>query len=113
MSATAYGIVENAAVFRGMVAKELSHISVLLRSNSGAVALSNVSYCIRISENRILEGKTDKDGLICHKNIPAGDYLLELNGVKTDVYVPTLPRSIERCAIRVPGNFLFSENQEV
>lgn len=86
-----------------------SHISVLLRSNSGAVPLAGFSYQIRVDDRLVLEGKTDKDGLIQHFNVPPGDYPLQLNGSTVDTLVHTSPLSIERCALRVCDFLLFPE----
>src|ERR1700722_655356 len=86
-----------------------SHISVLLRSNSGAVPLANLSYRIRIDDDQVLEGQTDKDGLIQHPVVPPGDYPLELNGVTVDTLVNTLPEHLERCPLRIPDYLLFEE----
>jgi hypothetical protein len=86
-----------------------SHISVLLRSNSGAVPLVNLSYRIRIDDDKVLEGKTDEDGLIQHPDVPPGDYPLELGGKKVDTLVHTLPEHIERCPLRIPDYLLFDD----
>jgi hypothetical protein len=86
-----------------------SHISVLLRSNSGAVPLANLKYSVALEDGRALEGTTDKDGLIQHDDVPPGDYELTLDGKKADVLLPTLPRYIERRTTRVPNHFLFDE----
>ena len=87
----------------------LSHISVLLRSNSGAMPLANMPYKIQIGEARVLQGKTDKDGLIEHDHIPPGDYELELNGQRTSALVPTLPLHLEKRSLRVAEFFLFDD----
>jgi hypothetical protein len=89
--------------------ESLSHISVLLRSNSGAVALANLPYRIQIGEARVLKGTTDKDGLVEHDHIPPGDYPIELEGKPMDTLVPTLPLHLSRCELRVPDFFLFQE----
>ena len=87
----------------------LSHISVLLRSNSGAMPLAQRVYRIRLGNGRVLEGKTDENGLIAHANISPGDYPIELDGVTVDTLVPTLPGHLENCVLRVPDVFLFEE----
>jgi hypothetical protein len=79
----------------------LVHISVLLRSNSGAVALSNKQYRIQLDEGRVLEGTTDDDGLVSHDEVPPGDWPLELDDRDTGTRVPTAPRSMERIPLRV------------
>lgn len=86
-----------------------SHISVLLRSNSGAVPLAKVNYKIKVNEGRTLTGVTDKNGLIKHSHIPPGDYPIELEGKPMDTLVPTLPVHIAPCELRVPDFFLFDE----
>jgi hypothetical protein len=88
----------------------LSHISVLLHSNSGAVPLSDCAYRIYINESRILEGKTDKDGFVYHPNVPPGDYRMEIEGLEGDILVPTQPTHIARRITRVPGYFLFEDS---
>jgi len=90
----------------------LSHISVLLRSNSGAVPLSNLAYRIHISESKILEGKTDKEGLVHHSNIPPGDYRMKIEGFEDEILVSTLPTHIVRRITRVPDYFLFEKGSE-
>lgn len=86
-----------------------SHISVLLRSNSGAVPLADVEYSVTLEDGRVLKGKTDKEGLIQHEDVPPGDYELELKGEKAEALVPTLPRHLERRTLRIPNLFLFDE----
>jgi hypothetical protein len=87
----------------------LSHISLLLRSNSGSVPVSGKKYRIRISDKRILEGTTDDEGLVSHTLVPPGDYPLELEGLEGELIVPTLPTHLTRRATRVPGFFLESQ----
>ena len=89
-----------------------SHISVLLRSNSGAVSLAGLPYRIIVDESLEFNGKTDEDGLIEHPHVPPGDYPLELNGVRIDTLVHTQPLHIERCALRVPDFRLFDDQDE-
>lgn len=88
---------------------KLAHISVLLRSNSGAIPLSNRSYKLFIRGKEI-EGTTDEDGLIEHSKIPPGDYEIEIEGLEGRMLMPTLPNHISRCPLRVTGFFLFEEN---
>lgn len=83
------------------VEAELSHLSLLLRSNSGAVPLSNLPYRIEIASDWTIEGTTDDEGFLEHPDIPPGDYKLEIEGVQ--VLVPTLPIHIARRVQRVPG----------
>jgi len=90
------------AILRGV------HISVLLRSNSGAVPLADLAY--KIFADRVLEGKTDKDGLIQHDSVPPGDYELELDGKKVTTLVPTLPRRFSRRTLRIDDFFLLDDS---
>lgn len=83
------------------------HISVLLRSNSGAMALADRPYRIRLDDGRILGGRTDQDGLIIHTNVPPGDYPLELDCEETGTLVPTSPTNVERIPLRVINKMLF------
>ena len=59
-----------------------SQISVLLRSNSGCVVLSDRPYRIDV-DGAVHEGVTDADGLANAKEILSGDYPLEVEGIKT------------------------------
>jgi hypothetical protein len=86
-----------------------SHISVLLRSNSGAVPLTEIPYRIILEDGLPLEGKTGTEGLIQHEDVPPGDYELELKGEKVEVLVPTLPKHMDRRTLRVPNFFLFDD----
>jgi hypothetical protein len=89
------------AILRGV------HISVLLRSNSGAVPLAGLPY--KIFADRVLEGTTDKDGLIQHDSVPPGDYELELDGKKVKTLVPTLPRQFGKRTLRIDDFFLLHD----
>ena len=71
--------------------------------------LADLPYKIQIGEARVLQGKTDKDGLIDHDHIPPGDYELELNGRKTSTLVPTSPNHLEKRSLRVGEFFLFDD----
>lgn len=84
----------------------VSHISVLLRSNSGAVPLARRKYTIKINERRTLRGTTDQDGLCFHPNVPPGDYPLVVEGVETGALIPTLPKNMTRRLTRVPLFYL-------
>ncbi len=95
----------------------LSHISLLLRSNSGAVPVAGKKYRIRVSDKRILEGTTDQEGLVAHSLVPPGEYPMEIDGLVGELIVPTLPTHLTRRATRVAGFFLetnhFAEVQVV
>ncbi len=84
----------------------LSHISLLLHSNSGSVPVAGTKYNIRINDKRLLQGTTDDEGLVSHPLIPPGDYPLELEGLDGALIVPTLPLHLVRRVTRVPGFFL-------
>jgi outer membrane protein OmpA-like peptidoglycan-associated protein len=60
-------------------------VSVILMSNSGNVVLSNRKYELRIENGPVLEGKTDADGFLEHKNLPAGDHTLVVDGCESRV----------------------------
>ncbi|MDI6766169.1 MAG: hypothetical protein QME52_05035 [Bacteroidota bacterium] len=87
---------------------KLSHISLLLRSNSGAVPIANKSYRIHLPNNCVVEGRTDENGLIEYQNIPPGDYRLDIEGGFSTV-IPSTPQHITRCIMRIPEYFLFQE----
>ncbi len=87
---------------------KLSHISLLLKSNSGAVPIANKSYRIHLPNNCVVEGRTDGDGLIECQNVPPGDYRLDIEGSFSTV-IPSTPTHIIRCLIRIPDYLLFQE----
>lgn len=91
---------------------KLSHISVLLRSNSGAVPLANRAYKIFLKGGKELQGTTDEDGLVYHSKVPPGDYLMEIEGLGHRIEVPTMPPHIVRRPIRVNSFFLFPEEDK-
>lgn len=84
----------------------LSHLSLLLRSNSGSYPIKNHPYRIQTGEGE-LRGTTDEDGFLCHKNVPPGDYALTIDGIEGVTLVPTLPLDIERREIRIDGYYLY------
>lgn len=107
------GVTRGKVVLTGEIKKRIpGHISLLLRSNSGAVPLQNLSYRIRISESRILEGKTDEDGLVSHPDIPFGDYPLEIEGLEGSVLIPAISQQHLRRLTRIPGYYLYEEGGE-
>jgi len=83
-----------------------THISVLLRSNSGAIPIANRSYRILIGD-RVLEGTTDENGLVYHPNVPPGDHPMIVEGAGEPFLVSALPTCIVRSPVRAPGLFLF------
>jgi hypothetical protein len=108
-----YQRLADASPCEGVLRLTDSHISVLLRSNSGAVPLANLPYRIQVDGNLVLQGKTDKDGLIEHRRVPPGDYPLQLNQADTKTLVHTQPLNIERCPLRIPDFHLFKDTNDV
>jgi len=88
-----------------------THISVLLRSNSGAVPIANRSYRILVGD-RVLEGTTDENGLIAHPGVPPGDYPMFVDGCEEQILVSTLPTCVTRSPVRGPGLFLYAEEED-
>ena len=60
----------------------LSQVNYLLRSNSGSIALTNMSYTLDV-DGRIIEGKTDDNGLVHANRLPPGDFTLTMNDKTT------------------------------
>ncbi|MCI0329970.1 MAG: OmpA family protein [candidate division Zixibacteria bacterium] len=89
-----------------------SHISVLLRSNSGAVPLAGRAYRIFLDHGTVVAGKTDQEGLVLHRNVPPGDYPLEIEGLKFETLVPTLPVNVEQRTLRVKEFYLFKDTEK-
>ncbi len=87
-----------------------SQISIVLRSNSGAVPLAKLPYRLVTEDGPDLAGTTDKNGLIAHPHVAPGDYVLVLNGTTTDIAIPTVPQDIKRVPLRVPDAVLFTTN---
>lgn len=85
------------------------HISLILYSNSGGMALKNKEYRIVIDENRALSGNTDCDGFLHHDNVPSGDFRLILDNGQYETKIPSLPIDQERYPVRLPGYFLLHE----
>ena len=83
------------------------HIAVLLRSNSGCVALAGRKYKLTITPDKVLEGTTDEDGLVLHPDIPPGEYSLEIDGYTT--FVPATRSFREPREHQVNGYFLFQD----
>ena len=87
-----------------------AHISVMLRSNSGAVPIASAKCRVFLDDGRVLEGQTDADGFIQHEDVPPGDYELEVNGKKVGPLVPTIPKHLDRRILRLPEFFLFDDH---
>lgn len=87
-----------------------AHISLLLRSNSGAAPLVKVSYKIHLGGGQVLTGTTDEEGFLSHAGVPPGDYKMEIEGFESDILVPTVPLHIERRLTRIGGAFLMPES---
>jgi len=82
----------------------LSNISAVLHSNSGLVPLAARNYTLRHENGTVLNGKTDAEGYLEHRDVTVGDYVLEIDGIKS--YVPTVSNPSERLPIRVRGYYL-------
>ena len=83
---------------------ELSNISALLFSNSGLVPLAKRPYELRHPDGTVLTGTTDPDGYLEHRDVPVGDYALEVDGIAGSV--PTVRDPKERLPLRVRGYYL-------
>jgi len=82
-------------------------VSLLLRSNSGNVALANLPYKLQLENGAALEGTTDKDGFLEHLGVPAGDHILVVGSFKSIVGA-TPPDCVRRLHMMV-GYVLISE----
>lgn len=91
---------------------QLAHISVLLRSNSGAVALADRAYRVVVAPDRIVEGRTDAAGLVEIPDLPPGDYVLDVDGLSRPIKIPTTPARIVRRPTRVPDFLLFDREPD-
>jgi len=83
---------------------ELSNISAVLFSNSGLVPLRNRPYELQSPDGTVLKGTTDGDAYLEHRDVPAGDYVLRMDGISG--WVPTTRNAQERLPIRVRGYYL-------
>ncbi len=95
-----------------LVRPKLAHISVLLRSNSGAVPLADRGYRVVVGPERIVEGRTDSAGLVEIPDLAPGDYVLDLDGLARPISVPTTPAHITRRPMRVPDLLLFEREDD-
>ncbi|MCK6556260.1 peptidoglycan-binding protein [Candidatus Binatia bacterium] len=82
---------------------ENSQITYLLRTNSGSLPIRNRPYRLAIA-GRVLDGTTDDRGLVAHYQLPAGDFELEIDGVRTTL--GTLPQGAEPVPHEVRGYYL-------
>jgi hypothetical protein len=94
-----------------LVRERLAHISTILRSNSGAVPLGNLSYRVFLPGGEVREGTSDEDGFLEEADLPPGDYPMEIEGLTDRFVVPTTPVHIRRRPIRVPGYFLMPSEE--
>lgn len=85
----------------------LSHLHAILRSNSGAVAIANTDYEIRVPGRQARTGRTGADGLLVEAELPPGDYELSLSGAEGTFTLSTTPTHIQRRLTRLPGCLLF------
>lgn len=92
----------------GVEAAPRCHISLILLSNSGCMPLAERPYKITISDDRVLEGTTDKEGFLQHDDVPPGHYTLEIEEHTTSV--PAIPVFRTRREHQVPGFLLFTED---
>ncbi len=76
-------------------------IAVILKSNSGALALRNSPVSVSLNNGVHLKGETDDDGTYLAENVPAGDHSLEIEGV--EIAVPSMRRELPPRVTRVPG----------
>jgi len=89
-----------------LIRPRLAHISAILRSNSGAVPLGNLTYRVILPEGEVREGASDEEGFFEEAEVPPGDYPMEIEGLSARFLVPTTPVHIRRRPLRVPGYFL-------
>src|SRR5258708_125788 len=82
----------------------LSNISPVLFTNSGLVPLRQRPYELQSPDGTVLKGRTDGDAYLEHRDVPAGDYVLRIDGISG--WVPTIRNSQERLPIRVRGYYL-------
>jgi len=83
------------------VPEPVSNISAILHSNSGLVLLANRKYSLRLGNGKPFEGTTDENAYLQHLNVPPGDYILMIDGIKA--IIPTVANPNERLPIRVRG----------
>jgi hypothetical protein len=79
----------------------LLHISFILYAEKDRRPLANCRYRLYLSHG-VVEGTTDKDGLIEYGRVKAGDYLLEIAGSRT--YVPAISGDTARFGWMVLGS---------
>jgi len=79
--------------------RRTSHISVELRSNSGSIPLARRPIKLHLGEARVLHASTDDRGALHVADVPAGEYLLEIDDV--NVFVTTLPPEMPAQIARV------------
>lgn len=85
------------------------HISVILLSNSGSVPVADTKCVLTTSDQR-LEGTTDSDGFVEFKELPIGEYKLELVDLDAVVFVPAVPKDTEKVPVCVAGYALFGKD---
>jgi len=82
----------------------LAHLSAILHSNSGLVRLADRPYVLSLAQGPVLPGRTDGDGLLQYRDVPVGDYQLEIDGVRGSV--PTVSNPAEQLPIRIRGYYI-------
>jgi hypothetical protein len=88
----------------------LFQISVVLLTNSGAVALGNEPFTLTINDGRVVKDSTSETGGLLVSNVPPGDHLLDIAGVR--VTIPAMLRGEDPRPTRVPGARPFDAPQE-
>jgi hypothetical protein len=88
----------------------LFKIELVLLTNSGALALANEPFTITLNDGRVVKDTTDEDGNLLVTNVPAGDHLLDVAGVK--ITVPAMLRGEAPRPTRVPGARPFDAPQD-
>jgi len=97
------GVKKGKVVIVDYIPSNLLHISFILYAEKDRRPLANCSYKLYLSHG-VVEGTTDKDGLIDHDQIKAGDYLLEVAGSRT--YIPAISSDLTRLGWMILGSGL-------
>lgn len=79
------------------------HLSLSLRSNSGRLTLAHQPFRIYLADGGVFEGETDAEGNLLVDDVPADDYLLEVDGART--LVPATFKETGPRITRVPGHY--------
>ncbi len=79
----------------------LFQISLLLRSNSGALPARDEPFKLTLNDGTVVEGETNEDGKLFQDNVPVGDHTLEVGGIT--ITVPAIHKGKDPRMTRVPG----------